>query len=104
MPPVSCPTASIFCDWRNWSSATLRRLMLRIAAVTSTPPALASGLSMISMGKSAPSLRRPSSSMPVPISCARASVSLRVASVSSRSAKPRGMMLVTRWPSSSSRR
>ena len=91
--------------WVRFFSAALRTLMLRMAAVTRrTPSALVSGLSMISMGKSVPSLRRPDNSMPVPISWASASVSLRVASVTSRSAKPSGMMLVTRWPSSSSRR
>jgi hypothetical protein len=43
------------------------------AAVTRIPPALSSGLSMISMGKSLPSFRRPVSSIPVPICCASAS-------------------------------
>ena len=53
------------------SSAALRTLMSRIAAVTRIPSALSSGLSMISIGNSLPSLRRAESSMPVPICCAR---------------------------------
>ena len=28
-PPVSWPTASIFCDWRSWPSSMMRSLMSR---------------------------------------------------------------------------
>ena len=77
--------------------------MLRMAAVTRTPSALSSGLSMISIGNSVPSLRRPLSSIPVPICCASASAALRVPSAIRRSAKPSGMMFLTCCPTSSSR-
>ena len=79
-------------------SAALRTLMSRIAAVTSVPSALSSGLSMISMGNSLPSLRRPVSSIPVPICCASASAAVRGPSAISRSAKPSGMMFFTFCP------
>ena len=69
--------------------------MLRIAAVTSMPSGLSSGLSMISIGNSLPSLRSPTSSMPVPICWASASAVERRSSAISRSAKPSGMMFVT---------
>ena len=74
-----------------------------VAAVTRIPPALSSGLSMISIGKSVPSLRRAESSIPVPICCASASAAVRRSSAISRSANPSGMMLVTACPTSSSR-
>ena len=77
--------------------------MSRMAAVTRMPSVLSSGLSMISIGNSVPSLRSAESSIPVPICWASASSAERRSSAMIRSAKPSGMMLVTGWPSSSSR-
>ena len=73
---------------RASSSAILRSLMSRIAAVTRMPSGLSSGLNMISMGNSLPFFRLPASSIPVPICCDRASSVDRRASVTIRSAKP----------------
>ena len=66
--------------------------------------ALSSGLSMISIGNSLPSLRRPRARCRCrSAGPARLPPSV-VPSAISRSAKPSGMMFVTFWPSSSSRR
>src|SRR5258706_29103 len=36
MPPANRPTASIFCDWRSWSSSRLRSVT---SVMTATTPA-----------------------------------------------------------------
>ena len=82
----------------RFSSASLRTVMSRIAAVTRIPSSLRSGLSISSIGNSLPSFRCPVSSIPVPICWASASSAERRSSAISRSAKPSGIMLVTCRP------
>ena len=53
------------------SSSCLRSVMSRMAAVTSVPSSVSSGLRLISAGNSLPSLRRPNRSSPAPIARVR---------------------------------
>lgn len=93
---------SLLLGLRQMMVAALRRLMSRTAAVTSSPSALCTGLSVSSTGKLLPSFRRATSSNPIPICRASAPTGLRVPSAIERSAKPSGMILVTGCPTSSS--
>ncbi len=92
-------------DWARSASAALRTLMSRMAAVTRMPSATAErGQHELDRELGCRPCARPMSSMPVPICWARAASGLRRSSAISRSANPSGMMFVTGWPRSSSRR
>ena len=69
-PPVSWPTASIFCEWRNcsrWVSASRRSVRSRTMPTKAWLPACGDSPTASSIGKVEPSLRRPITSRPVPM-------------------------------------
>ena len=66
-PPVSWPTASIFCAWRSSCSSRWRWVRSRTKPVKKRSPLANASPTASSIGNTVPSLRSPSTSRPMPM-------------------------------------